>query len=104
MPLNGAQLILIPAEWPCARQEHWRTLLRARAIENQCFVAGCNRVGTSKEYAISVAGQPSSTRGARRVVEGGEDEELLTVTVDMAECAAARARIPVFDDRRPELY
>ena len=50
--LNRAHLILIPAEWPSARQEHWTTLLRARAIENQCFVAACNRVGTSRGYAV----------------------------------------------------
>ncbi len=43
--LAGVRLILLPAEWPHPRLEHWRTLLRARAIENQCFVAACNRVG-----------------------------------------------------------
>ncbi|MGH2544094.1 MAG: nitrilase-related carbon-nitrogen hydrolase, partial [Ardenticatenaceae bacterium] len=43
--LAGARLILLPAEWPHPRLAHWQTLLRARAIENQCFVAACNRVG-----------------------------------------------------------
>lgn len=101
--LNGVQLILLPAEWPCARQEHWRTLLQARAIENQCFVAGCNRVGSSKGTEFcgrSAVIDPSGTI----MVEGGADEELLTVTIDMAECEAARRLIPVLDDRRPELY
>ena len=41
--LAGARLMLLPAEWPHPRREHWRTLLRARAIENQCYVAACNR-------------------------------------------------------------
>jgi predicted amidohydrolase len=40
-----ADLMLFCANWPDARVNHWRTLLRARAIENQCFVAGVNRVG-----------------------------------------------------------
>ena len=39
-------LLLYVANWPERRSEHWKTLLRARAIENQCYVAGVNRVGT----------------------------------------------------------
>ncbi len=42
---NRADLILVPAQWPRVRIEHWSTLLRARAIECQCYVAGINRVG-----------------------------------------------------------
>lgn len=38
-------IILYVANWPQRRVEHWRTLLRARAIENQCYVAGANRIG-----------------------------------------------------------
>ena len=37
-------VFLIPANWPASRREHWMTLLRARAIENQTYVVGCNRV------------------------------------------------------------
>ncbi len=43
--LKGAKLVILCAQWPAARLEHWRTLLRARAIENQFFVVACNRVG-----------------------------------------------------------
>lgn len=42
---RGAQLIIIPSAWPKIRIDHWLTLLKARAIENQCFVAGVNKVG-----------------------------------------------------------
>lgn len=42
---NDVELIVVIASWPESRQEHWEVLLRARAIENQCFVAGVNRVG-----------------------------------------------------------
>src|SRR5699024_3678305 len=41
----GAELFVIPAAWPAARIEAWRLLLRARAIEDQCFVLGCNTAG-----------------------------------------------------------
>ena len=101
--LNGAQLLLIPAEWPCARQEHWTTLLRARAIENQCFVAACNRVGVSKDTAFCGRSAIIDPRG-EVLAEGGEGEELLTASIDIGLCEAARNTIPVFEDRRPELY
>ena len=42
---DDTDLFAVVANWPEARREHWRTLLRARAIENHCYVAGVNRVG-----------------------------------------------------------
>lgn len=46
---KGAQLLVVSAQWPAARREHWRTLLQARAIENQIFVIGCNRCGMTDD-------------------------------------------------------
>ena len=45
LALDGVEILFVPAEWPHPRLEHWRTLLKARAIENQIFVIGCNGVG-----------------------------------------------------------
>jgi omega-amidase len=45
-------LLLYVANWPERRSEHWKTLLRARAIENQCYVAGVNRVGTDGKSLV----------------------------------------------------
>lgn len=101
--LQGAHLILVPAEWPHPRRAHWRTLLQARAIENQCFVAACNRVGNSKGTDFFGASAIIDPWG-ETLVEGGEQEMILTATVDPAAVDGARRRIPVFDDRRPELY
>ncbi len=42
MACGGMRILFVPARWPAVREESWRTLLRARAIENQIFVAGCN--------------------------------------------------------------
>ncbi|MDE3088566.1 MAG: carbon-nitrogen family hydrolase, partial [Chloroflexota bacterium] len=50
--LAGARVAFLPAEWPQPRIAHWRTLLPARAIENQIFMIGCNRVGTSKDQTF----------------------------------------------------
>ena len=101
--LQGARLILVPSEWPHPRREHWRTLLRARAIENQCFVAACNRVGRTKESHFFGASAVVDPWGST-LVEGGESEMLLTVTIDLSEVDRVRSRIPVFADRRPDLY
>ncbi len=46
---QGAELLIVCGQWPKARIQHWRTLLQARAIENQIHVIGCNRVGTTKD-------------------------------------------------------
>jgi predicted amidohydrolase len=101
--LAGARLILIPSEWPHPRLAHWRTLLRARAIENQCFVAACNRVGTTGTASFFGASAVIDPWG-ETLVEAGEVETLLTVTIDTTLVDEVRRRIPVFEDRRPELY
>jgi predicted amidohydrolase len=45
---TGTDVYLVPANWPARRREHWIALLRARAIENQAYVVGCNRVGVAE--------------------------------------------------------
>lgn len=101
--LAGAEILFLPSEWPHPRLLHWRTLLRARAIENQMFVAACNRVGESKGtrfFGHSCIFDP----WGEVVVEAGEEEMLVTAVIDLAKTAEVRAKIPVFADRRPEIY
>lgn len=101
--LAGARVIFLPSEWPHPRLAHWRTLLRARAIENQLYLVACNRVGTSKGsdfFGHSCIVDP----WGQMVVEAGESELLLTAVIDLAKVDAVRQAIPVFSDRRPELY
>jgi omega-amidase len=101
--LAGARLLLLPAEWPHPRRTHWRTLLCARAIENQCFVAACNRVGTTGSNTFFGASAVIDPWG-ETLIEGGEAEMVLTVSIDLAQVDTVRQRIPIFADRRPELY
>lgn len=101
--LQGAQVILVSAEWPHPRRAHWRTLLRARAIENQCFVVACNRVGSSKGADFCGASAVIDPWG-ETLVEGGEQEMILTACIEPGAVDAVRSRIPVFADRRAELY
>jgi predicted amidohydrolase len=90
---------VVVANWPEARREHWRTLLRARAIENQAYVVGVNRVGQ---------GGPLEYVGDSMVVDPlGEilaeaigSEAVISADVDPAHVADVRARFPFLADRR----
>jgi predicted amidohydrolase len=99
----GAQLILIPAEWPERRVEHWRLLLRARAVENQLFVVGCNRAGADVDGEFG--GHSAAIDPWGRVVAGdGSEPGLFVGTLDLEEVARARSRFPFLQDRRAEVY
>jgi len=103
LALGGAKLAFVPAEWPNPRLHHWRTLLTARAIENQMFVVACNRCGTSGDtsfFGHSVIIDP----WGETVAEAGEEEGILTGDISLDLVDEVRSRIPVFEDRRPSLY
>jgi predicted amidohydrolase len=101
--LDGARLVFLPAEWPSRRAAHWHTLIRARAIENQLFVAACNRVGESKGEHFG-GGSALIDPWGEAVVEGGAQAALLTAQIDLNQVDEVRARVPVFQDRRPDVY
>jgi len=101
--LGGARIVFLSAEWPYPRLEAWQILLRARAIENQLFMVGCNRVGESKGLVFFGHSSIYDPWG-EPVLEGGEEEGLLTAEIDLDMIDEARRKIPVFEDRREELY
>jgi predicted amidohydrolase len=103
LALEGAAVICVPAQWPKPRQEHWRTLLRARAIENQLFVVACNAcglIGKLDFFGMSMIIDPKG----ELLAEAGEAEGEISAQLDMQLMADWRAQIPCFNDRRPELY
>ena len=100
---RGAKLMLICAEWPLVRVEHWRTLIIARAIENQCYVAATNSCGETGGTVFAGHSMIVDPWGAV-IVEAGEDEDLLTAEIDLGEVDRVRSAIPVFEDRRPDAY
>src|SRR5690606_34047396 len=103
LALDGAKMLFVPAQWPKPRLHHWRTLLQARAIENQMFVVACNRVGTSRGSEFFGHSMIISPWGDV-LAEGGEEEAILTADLDLSEVERVRSAIPVFRYRRPELY
>lgn len=95
---SSVDLALVPACWPASRDPHWRTLLKARAIENQFWVAGVNRIG--RDPRLAYAGSSSVIDPAGEVVlDAGDAEGLHVVAIDRARVAAQRARFPFLADR-----
>ena len=89
--------ILCCASWPAPRREVWRTLLRARAIENQCYAAGVNRVGD--DPAARYAGDSALVDfKGRTMVEAGGGERILTGVFDTGALAAFREKFPAWRD------
>jgi omega-amidase len=101
--LQGARLWLLPAQWPTRRIRHWQALLRARAIENQMFVAAVNGVGQSGRETFGGLSAVIEPWG-EPVVEAGASEVLLTAEIDLALADEARRRFPVLKDRRADVY
>jgi predicted amidohydrolase len=96
-------LFAVVANWPDARRDHWRTLLRARAIENLAYVAGVNRVGEGGK--LRYAGDSTAVSPWGEILaEGGPEEAVLLFEADAREVAQARAKFPVLQDVRPEAY
>ncbi|MFC5652090.1 carbon-nitrogen family hydrolase [Paenibacillus solisilvae] len=103
LAINGAKLLFVPAQWPSPRLHHWRTLLMARAIENQMFVIACNRCGTSGTshfFGHSLVIDP----WGEIIAEASEEESIVRAEIDLSLVDAVRSKIPVFEDRRPQLY
>jgi predicted amidohydrolase len=99
--LDGATLFLVPAEWPAVRAETLRVLARARAIENQAYVALCNRVGRAADGTMFGGGSAVIAPDGTVVAEAGATATVVLATLDAAAVAAARAQLPVFADRVP---
>lgn len=92
-------LYIVPANWPAPRREHWITLLAARAIENQAYVCGLNRVGEGAGLHYAGDSRVVGPDGAL-IAAAGSDEATLWADVSAAEVAACRAAFPTFQDRR----
>lgn len=100
---QGANVLFISAEWPLPRLDHWKSLLVARAIENQCFVAACNCTGSNPDNEFAGHSLIIDPWG-RILAEGGQTEGAVRAEIDVSESTAVRSTIPVFNDLRSDLY
>jgi predicted amidohydrolase len=91
-------LAVFVANWPAARRMPWRILLRARAIENLCYVVGVNRVGVDGN-ALAYAGDSAVLdMHGTALAEFGAQEQVATVALDPAALLAHRERFPAWMD------
>ena len=90
---------VVIASWPAARREHWRTLLRARAIENQAWVVGANRVGDDGNGSAHAGDSVVLDPLGRPHAEAALTPTVLHADVDPAEVARVRSTLPFLRDR-----
>jgi predicted amidohydrolase len=96
---GDTDLYVVPANWPQQRREHWRALLRARAIENQAYVVGVNRVGTVGDQRYVGDSAIIDPQG-QVLAEAAYSEAVLVADVDAHEVSRVRKRFPFLQDRR----
>ncbi|GIN41121.1 carbon-nitrogen family hydrolase [Heyndrickxia oleronia] len=101
--VKGTKIMFVVAQWPKKRIDHWQLLLRARAIENQCFVVAVNRVGFDPNNEFNGHSMVISPWG--KLLIGNETKEGVFYTnLEIQEVDLIRQSIPVFQDRRRDLY
>ena len=103
LTVPGLDMLFVVSQWPDVRVPHLRSLTTARAIENQMFVVCCNSCG--KAGATTYGGNSAIIDPwGETLVLAGTSEQLLSADCDLQILQNIRSTIPVFRDRRPELY
>jgi predicted amidohydrolase len=98
----GAEVFTIGASWPDVRQAHWRALLIARAIEDQAYVVGVNRVGHDPSHGYT-GGSMIVAPDGKVITEAGREPAVLIADLDLESLRRWRAEFPALRDVRPEL-
>ncbi len=96
---RDTDLYLVVANWPETRSHHWTTLLAARAIENQAYVVGVNRVGSAGSLRYTGDSRILDPMGRPLATASGQ-ETLLLADVDVETVRRVRAELPFLADRR----
>ncbi len=99
---QGVQLLIVIANWPSVRENHWKSLLKARAIENQSFVVGINRCGKDPNHAYSGGSQIIDPRG-EILREAGSVEGWIEAELGLQELIDYRKEFPALEDMRKDL-
>jgi predicted amidohydrolase len=105
LALRGARVLVVPAAFTLATtRDHWETLLRARAIENQAFVIAANQIGEN---------EPGRRSGGRSMIvdpwgvvlaQASDDVGVIVADLDLARLDAIRSSLPSLANRRPDAY
>jgi len=96
--LHDYDLLINSANWPGSRRDVWLTLLKARAIENQCFVAAANRVGVDGEGIYYCGDSLVAGPKGEIIAAAGDSETLLTAEISPENLESFRKKFPMLDD------
>ena len=101
---DGARIVLVSAQWPRVRVDHFRDFTRVRAMENQVYIASCNSCGDDGKGLVLGGG--STVVGPSGEVKGvlGDEEGVLTVNIDLEEIERTRNSFPVLKVRRQDVF
>ena len=104
LALRGAETLVVCAQWPTVRMDHWYLLSQARAVENQMFVLACNRTGSDRSGKYPGCSLAADALG--KVLCGGPEasgQGILLADFDYSRLDKIRSSIPVYRDRKPIL-
>ena len=99
---GNSDIILVPANWPKSRREHWLTLLRARAIENQCYIVGINCTGNMN--GLEYSGDSLVVHPDGSILCQLDNREQLYIIEVKNDVKDIRTSFPTKRDRREDLY
>jgi N-carbamoylputrescine amidase len=102
LAVRGAELVIAPYATPI--DDPWENFLTTRALENGVFLAACNHVGQEGDWRMSGKSMVITPRGKIAMQASGSDEAILTLDISRDDVIAARRNLPLFRDRRPEVY
>lgn len=103
LSLAGSDLLITTAAFPNPRSDHWKTLVKARAIENQIPHIACNRTGNAPDVSYFGGSMIIDAWGEVKA-DAGNKECIIISELDLKHKEGVRKAIPAFEDRRPELY
>jgi predicted amidohydrolase len=103
LALEGIQLLFVPAQWPAARLDHWITLLKARAIENQIFIAAVNRAGEHPKDEF-LGGSMVINPFGEIIAQGDYKQQIISAELDFRLIEQTKLKIDILGDRVPHTY
>ncbi|OGO76619.1 MAG: nitrilase [Clostridiales bacterium GWB2_37_7] len=103
LALAGIKLLFVPAQWPAARLDHWTTLLKARAIENQIFIAAVNRAGEHAQDEFA-GGSMIVNPWGEIIAQADYKEQIITADITLSMVEEAKSKIDILGDRMPHTY
>ncbi len=95
-----AEIVFVIANWPVTRQMHWEALLKARAIENQCYVVGVNRIGQDGNGLEYGGGSHVYSPSGEDLSRGDKNQEYIVTEIDLSLVNKLRKEFPFLDDMK----